>query len=222
MSVCRVSVPSQKTRFPVDWRLLVEECIANSGIPLDIFRSFLFQWLFSFCIFLCFFGSLRTSLLCISGELEGGGSAAVAVVVSDRWQVTRDTRQATFSSFLLLFLPFCLFWYRCYYPHRSRDSVSPICGIFFIKYCQKRVIEPYMSFSLTVFWQIMDYGNDQNKHLFSLNIFIFFYLSTTPSSSCRALNKYSISSSPALEPNNTFKVICYMYLEPNENLCYAI
>ena len=23
-------------------------------------------------------------------------------------------------------------WYRCYYPHRSRDSVSPVCGIFSI------------------------------------------------------------------------------------------
>ena len=22
------------------------------------------------------------------------------------------------------------FWYRCYYPHRSRDSLSPVCGIF--------------------------------------------------------------------------------------------
>ena len=28
------------------------------------------------------------------------------------------------------FFHFCLFWYRCYYPHWSRDSVSPICGIF--------------------------------------------------------------------------------------------
>ena len=29
---------------------------------------------------------------------------------------------------------FCLtsriFWYRCYYPHWSRDAFSPICGIF--------------------------------------------------------------------------------------------
>ena len=25
---------------------------------------------------------------------------------------------------------FCRFWYRCYYPHWSRDSVSPVCGIF--------------------------------------------------------------------------------------------
>ena len=23
-------------------------------------------------------------------------------------------------------------WYWCYYPHRSRDLVSPVCGIFFI------------------------------------------------------------------------------------------
>ena len=23
------------------------------------------------------------------------------------------------------------FWYRCYYPHRSRDSLSLVCGIFF-------------------------------------------------------------------------------------------
>ena len=24
-----------------------------------------------------------------------------------------------------------LLWHWCYYPHRSRDSVSPVCGIFF-------------------------------------------------------------------------------------------
>ena len=23
-----------------------------------------------------------------------------------------------------------LLWHRCYYPHRSRDALSPICGIF--------------------------------------------------------------------------------------------
>ena len=34
--------------------------------------------------------SLRTSLLCIMGELAGGGSVAVAVGVSDRYQVTGD------------------------------------------------------------------------------------------------------------------------------------
>ena len=24
-----------------------------------------------------------------------------------------------------------LLWYRCYYPHRLRDALSPVCGIFF-------------------------------------------------------------------------------------------
>ena len=23
------------------------------------------------------------------------------------------------------------FWYRCYYPHRSRDALSPVCGILY-------------------------------------------------------------------------------------------
>ena len=23
-----------------------------------------------------------------------------------------------------------LLWYRCYYPHRSRDALFPVCGIF--------------------------------------------------------------------------------------------
>ena len=23
-----------------------------------------------------------------------------------------------------------LFWYQCYYPHRSRDALSPVCGFF--------------------------------------------------------------------------------------------
>ena len=26
---------------------------------------------------------------------------------------------------------FTLLWYWCYYPHRSRDALSPVCGIFF-------------------------------------------------------------------------------------------
>ena len=33
--------------------------------------------------------------------------------------------------FFLLSLPWStLLWHRCNYPHRSRDSVSPVCGIF--------------------------------------------------------------------------------------------
>ena len=33
--------------------------------------------------------------------------------------------------FFLLILPWStLLWHRCYYPHRSRDALSPVCGIF--------------------------------------------------------------------------------------------
>ena len=41
--------------------------------------------------FNCFFGvlgSFQTNLLCIVGELAEGGTVAVAVFASDRWQVT--------------------------------------------------------------------------------------------------------------------------------------
>ena len=35
------------------------------------------------------------------------------------------------KSFFLLILPWStLLWQRCYYPHRSRDALSPVCGIF--------------------------------------------------------------------------------------------
>ena len=36
VSVCHVSVPSRKTRFRLDWRLLVKESIPYIGIPLDL------------------------------------------------------------------------------------------------------------------------------------------------------------------------------------------
>ena len=52
---------------------------------------------------MCFFcfdnfwvsGSLQTSWLCIMGELAGGGSVAVAVGISDMWQVTCNTWHMT-------------------------------------------------------------------------------------------------------------------------------
>ena len=40
-------------------------------------------------------GSLHTILLCIDGELEGDGSMAVAVGVSDMLQVTGDSQHKT-------------------------------------------------------------------------------------------------------------------------------
>ena len=42
LSVC-VCVQSRKPRFPVDWRLMDKEDIANIGIPLDILGFLLSQ-----------------------------------------------------------------------------------------------------------------------------------------------------------------------------------
>ena len=76
-------VPSQKTRFPLDWRLLVEERITFNGIPVDI--SGLLQFLCFFCVYNVFkvLESLQTSLLCIMGELAGEGSVAVAIGIGN-------------------------------------------------------------------------------------------------------------------------------------------
>ena len=38
--------------------------------------------------------------------------------------------------FFLLILPWStLLWHRCYYPHRSRNALSPVCGIFSSSIC---------------------------------------------------------------------------------------
>ena len=44
-------VPLKKTRFPVDWRLLVSERVANIGIPLDIFHNCAMMMIFGFFFF---------------------------------------------------------------------------------------------------------------------------------------------------------------------------
>ena len=70
----------------------------------------------------------------------------VAVGVSNRYQETRDTQHMTF------FLPFfCLFCYCCYYPHLSRDSVSPECGILFFNLCEYKSMLCAISKEDTVF-----------------------------------------------------------------------
>ena len=72
------SVHIMKPQFPMDWRLLVNMVYAVS---------------MTFCVlnFFLVSGSLRTNLLCTVGKLPGEGSVAVAVSVSDRWQVTQHT-----------------------------------------------------------------------------------------------------------------------------------
>ena len=79
-----VFVQLRKTRFPLDWRLLVRERIANISIPLNILRAFVVSMIFCELKLFRDFGSLQNSLLCIMGELAGGGSLAMAVGVSDR------------------------------------------------------------------------------------------------------------------------------------------
>ena len=66
---------------------LVKEHISNIGIPLYIL-VFVVSIIFRLLIFFGFLFLFQTSLLCIMGELAGGGSVAVAFGVSDRWQAT--------------------------------------------------------------------------------------------------------------------------------------
>ena len=66
-------------------RLFAEELIANTGCFNDSLGLY-FVWVF---------GSLRTSILCILGELAGRGSVAVVVGFFDRLQVTGDRWHAT-------------------------------------------------------------------------------------------------------------------------------
>ena len=76
-----------------------------------------------------------------NGRVSRGWSVAVAVGVSDRWQVTSDTQNVTreiwhmtcdmwhMTFFVFLSVHVCLFWYWCFYLHVSRDLVSPVCRI---------------------------------------------------------------------------------------------
>ena len=75
-------------------------------------------------------------------DLAGGGSVALAVGVGDRGQVACDTCVSVLLSAhierfsVLIDLNVMVrrsggvFWYRCYYLHTLRDSVSPICRTF--------------------------------------------------------------------------------------------
>ena len=101
-----MSVSSPKTRFQVDWRLLVEEHIAYIGILLHIFCLSLW-WFFTLAIFFPWvLGSLQTSLLCIIGQLTWVESVSVADGLSDRWQVTCTTLQVTHDTWLMT----CTMW----------------------------------------------------------------------------------------------------------------
>ena len=77
MSACHVCVcvTSRKPPFAVDWRLLIEECIA------DIEKTSRKFWFFTVSMNIA--GPLQSSLLCITGDLTGVGYEAVAVGFND-------------------------------------------------------------------------------------------------------------------------------------------
>ena len=81
--------------FPLDWRFLVEEHIANICTPLEPLDFLAYQWFFGvFDIFLCF-GLFEPAYCAYWGSLAEGGWMDVAVGVSDRWQETGDTGHMT-------------------------------------------------------------------------------------------------------------------------------
>ena len=41
-----------------------------------------------------------------------------------------------FFLLLLILLWSTILWHWCYYPHRSRDALSPVCGIFFFAFLE--------------------------------------------------------------------------------------
>ena len=53
----------------------------------------------------------------------------------------------TFEHFCLLILPWStLLWHRCYYPHLSKDALSPVCGIFLCVLILGRDIREFIAF----------------------------------------------------------------------------
>ena len=84
----RMSAPSWKRHLPVDWRFLVEESNAIIGISQSLFVVLKVLIIFQVWKPFRVVESLKTRLLCLVGELAGGGSVAVDVGVSDKRQAS--------------------------------------------------------------------------------------------------------------------------------------
>ena len=121
---CNVCLPPVHVWYPhflVDWGLLVKGCIANIGIPLDIFSFFCNSNDFWVLKSLLFFWSLQNSLLCIVGEV----AECFFLVTGDRWQMTDDRWHVTHykwqmtcdtghlrhETWFFFFPHFSLFWF---------------------------------------------------------------------------------------------------------------
>ena len=117
-------------------------------------------------IFLNFFLSLWTILLCIVGEKAGRWYVAVAVGVSvmwkvtcarwhvpgDMWHATNDTWHLTCYTFLYLIsfssssYFFQILFLQSYYPHTLRYWVSPVWGISNC-FIERKIVRSFNVFS---------------------------------------------------------------------------
>ena len=79
-------------------------------------------------------------------------------------------------------LGFLYSWYRCYYPHRLRDALSPVCGIFLV--CLITKIEEDIMLSTS-------YG---------VSVFLMIYIPTPPT--CLPLEGQSAPLLSHLSPLN--------------------
>ena len=71
-----------------------------------------------------------------------------------------------------------LLWYQCYYPHRSRDALSPVCGIFkyvtknllFSSYFANVITSSIVSFIRLFLSQMIKHINQQLSFTFGIEI----------------------------------------------------
>ena len=64
-----------------------------------------------------------------------------------------------------------LLWHRCYYPHRSRDALSPVCGIFFVYPISQRPSNLHL-LRLSYFLHLFGYSVSHVRGIFHLALII--------------------------------------------------
>ena len=102
-----------------------------------------------------------------------------------------------------------LLWYQCYYPHRSRDALSPVCGIFIVFFFTK-LKKYYLNLSLPI-------GNT-NKQKSQNTWLIGIYFRARPKK--RSLEEEQINV-PGLEEVIKTTVLIVFYSVP-EPLCFSV
>ena len=117
------------------WTFLFENCL-----KLPHKKKLFFFTFFGLLRFLVFFNGLfeptsRSRMSNIFRDSESWGKSN-GKKWSNIWTFLfgsglKSPRKKKFFFLLLLILPWStLLCHRCYYPHRSRDALSPVCGIF--------------------------------------------------------------------------------------------